>query len=62
MQVQVKYRDYEGEHTLYIVQGKGPTLLGRDCLQHVQLDWRSLGVAHVCRKAGTLSEVLSHAA
>ena len=62
MQVQVKYRDYEGEHTLYIVQGKGPTLLGRDWLQHVQLDWRSLGVAHVSRKAGTLSEVLSHAA
>ena len=59
MQVQVKYQDYVGEHTMYVVQGKGPTLLGRDWLQHVQLDWWSLRVVHVSRRAGTLSEVLS---
>ena len=58
-EVQVKYRSYSGTHTLYVVQGEGPTLLGRDWLQHIQLDWKSLGVAHVARKPATLSEVLS---
>ena len=50
MEVQVKYRSYSGTHTLYVVQGEGPTLLWRDSLQHIQLDWKSLGVAHVARK------------
>ena len=51
MKVQVKYRDYVGEHTLYVVQGRDPTLLGREWLQHIQLDWWSLRV-------GTLPDVL----
>ena len=33
--------------TLYVVQGNGPTLLGRSWLQHIQLDWRCLGIATI---------------
>lgn len=47
MTVLVKYLSYIGRHTLYVVQGGSPTLLGRDWLQHVRLDWKSLGVVCV---------------
>ena len=33
--VQVTYRDYMGMHSLYVVRGNGPTLLGRDWLQKI---------------------------
>lgn len=32
MEVQVKYANYVGKHVLYVVSGKGPTLLGQDWL------------------------------
>ena len=56
--VQVKYRDYSGSHALYVVGGNGPTLLGRDWLQHVRLDWHSLGVAYVGKPSQTLNDVV----
>lgn len=34
-------------HTLYVVHGDGPTLLARDWLQHIQLDWQHLGAVYV---------------
>ena len=33
--VQVVYRGYTGSHTLYVVQGNGPTLLGHDWIQRL---------------------------
>ena len=38
MEVKVRHRGYEGTHTLYVVKGKGPSLLGRNWLSHIQLD------------------------
>ena len=45
MEVQVRYANYVGTHTLFIVSGNGPTLFGRDWLMHIRLDWSSLCVA-----------------
>ena len=47
MTVQVKCLSYVGRHTLYVVRGSIPTLLGREWLQHARLYWKSLGVAYV---------------
>ena len=42
MSVQVKYGGYVGQQQLYIVKGRGPSLLGRDWLSHIRLDWASI--------------------
>lgn len=44
MAVEVKYNDYRGRHTLYVVEGKGPALMGRDWLSQIRLDWASIRV------------------
>ena len=36
-----KYRNLP----LLVVAGNGPTLFGRDWLQHIRLDWRTIGLA-----------------
>ena len=56
--VQVKYRDYSGSHALYVVEGNGPTLLGHDWLQHVRLDWHSVGVAYVGKQSQILNDIV----
>ena len=40
--VHVSYGKYCGEHTLYVVEGSGPTLLGQDWLHVIPLDWASI--------------------
>ena len=42
--VQVRYKGYAGTHRLVVVKGNTPTLLGRDWLEKMQLDWASLKV------------------
>ena len=42
--VHVRYGKYSGTHTLYVVEGAGPTLLGRDWLHLIPLDWASIKV------------------
>ena len=42
MTVEVKYQDYTGQHDLYVVAGNGPSLIGRDWLTHIRLDWGSI--------------------
>ena len=38
---------YQGKHTLYVVEGSGPMLLGRNWLSDIRLDWRSINsVSH----------------
>ena len=48
--VEVRYGTYVGTHPLYVVKGSGPTLLGRDWLRDVRLDWLSIRTltAHNC--------------
>ena len=45
MEVQVKYGKQTYTLPLTIVAGAGPSLLGRDWLHKVQLDWKSIGLA-----------------
>ena len=40
--VQVNYKGYVGNHDLHVVEGNGPTLLGRDWLSRIQIDWASI--------------------
>ena len=45
--VQVQYEQQTQVLSLAVVAGSGPSLLGRDWLQHIQLDWREIkAVAH----------------
>ena len=58
MEVQVRYGNYVGKQVLFVVRGNGPTLLGRDWLMEIRLDWQSLGVATVQNTSLTLKSVL----
>ena len=49
MSVNVKYGSYNGKHTLYVIKGDGPCLLGRDWLHHIQLDWASIKAVHMSK-------------
>ena len=40
--VTVEYQGYHGVHTLYVVEGSGAALLGRDWLSKIRLDWASI--------------------
>jgi len=59
MEVQVRYANYVGQHTLVVVSGNGPTLFGRDWLMHIRLDWPSLCVANVQSNYLTLKNLLT---
>ena len=47
MTVNVKYGRYVGTHTLFVVKGSGPCLLGRDWLRDIHLDWASIKSVNV---------------
>ena len=40
--VEVRYNKYKGTHKLYVVEGTGPTLLGRDWSRTIPLEWASI--------------------
>jgi hypothetical protein len=42
VEMNVKYKDKLYALNLKIVNGNGPTLLGRDWLQYIKLDWRNV--------------------
>ena len=42
LDVEVKHWNQEAQLTLTVVEGNGPTLLGRDWLRHLRLDWATL--------------------
>ena len=45
LDVKVQYGSQSCTLPLVVVAGKGPTLLGRDWLQCIQLDWKTIGLA-----------------
>lgn len=44
MEVQVNYELQSHKLPLLVVAGKGPSLIGHDWLQHIQLNWRDIGI------------------
>ena len=58
MQVQVKYGDYAGEHKLFVIKGAGSNLMGRDWLQHIRLNWKSLGIGKIQGGSLSLAQIL----
>ena len=40
--VTVSYHSQQGSYTLYVVKEAGPSLLGRDWLKHIRLDWKAI--------------------
>ena len=49
MTAKVQYGTQSCTLPLLVVAGNGPTLLGRDWLRHLQLDWKSIGLAALDR-------------
>ncbi len=45
--MEVQYGEQKKSLPLVIVAGNGPTLLGRNWLQHIQLDWTEMGIRAV---------------
>ena len=59
MQVHVvKYGDYTGEQKLFVIKGGKANLMGRDWLQDIRLDWKSLGVANIQSDSLCLADIL----
>ena len=47
LQVNVKYRKQSKSLTLAVVEGTGPSLFGRNWLEHIRLDWKTIGAIAV---------------
>ena len=43
--VDVSYGTQNGRYILYVIKGTGTSLLGRDWMRHIQLDWKSIASA-----------------
>ena len=48
-QVAVQYGDWQKMLTLYVVKGHGPSILCREWLCSIQLDWKSIGQVTVTK-------------
>lgn len=55
---EVAYRGTTHVLPLYVVQGGGPTLLGRSWLQCIRLDWKSLGIGSIEKMPTPVDELL----
>ena len=58
VKVPVSYNNQGGEFMLYIVKGKGPNLLGHNCLEHLILDWKALAASVNYVSLNKLGELL----
>ena len=58
LSVEVKYEAQQVVPSILVVQRSGPTLLGRDWLNHIRLNWKELSI-HYTRKYLSLDEVLA---
>jgi len=59
LHVNVKYGKYDGIHKLFVVEGSGPNLMGRNWLYYIQLDWQSLGISAVTENPTILRNMLT---
>ena len=53
--VDVEYRGQQCQLRLVVVSGNGPTLFGRDWLEHLRLDWKEI---HAVHNSSTLQRLL----
>ena len=59
VQVEACYREQKKSLPLIVIDGSGPVLLGRNWLEHIRLDWGTLGVAAIHHTAAdTLAPIL----
>ncbi len=56
MKVEVSYGEQRAKLSLYVVEGQGPSLMGRDWIRSIRLDWRSIGMASLSSKTEALLE------
>ena len=56
--VQVKYDGQEETLPLIVVAGNGPTLLGRNWLEKIQIDWKSLKIQRVAKDTQTVENLI----
>lgn len=60
---EVKVEAVDGTVTtlpLIVVEGKGPSLLGRNWLRHVRFDWQSIAYLEPASQGHELKRILSH--
>ena len=58
LEVQVNYGSQSHKLPLLVVAGKGPSLFGRDWLQHIQLNWKTIGLATLDKGQGQVQMLL----
>ena len=54
MKVEVSYREQNAKLSLYVVEGQGPSLMGRDWIRQIRLDWKSIGMVSLASKTEAL--------
>ena len=59
-QIEVEVRYQQQTHTLplFVVTGEGPSLLGRNWLKHLILDWKTIGLVSRCRGEERVKDLL----
>ena len=58
LEVDVKYGHQQVLGELYVVSGRGPSLLGRNILQHIRLDWPKIAKVHTIHSHQELTKIL----
>ena len=54
MKVEVSYGEQNAKLSLYVVEGQGPSLMGRDWIRQIRLDWKSIGMVSLTSKTEAL--------
>ena len=59
-QIEVEVRYQQQTHTLplFVVTGEGPSLLGRNWLKHLILDWKTIGLVSRCHGEERVKDLL----
>ena len=58
IEVTVQYKGQERKLSLLVVTGKGPSLLGRDWLKYLKLDWSQLNHLHTTGISASCQQIL----